>query len=264
MWSPYTAPASAAPTATRNSGSSAANTPIMMGRISAMVPHARTHGETDERRHYEDDGRQKVETHAQAIQEAGNELAGAQEVAAACRRAIQASTRIMMAPTMERTPSDMASTKPPSVHELARQEHASGHHERHARADAQAHDRILADRRGEVDAAEEAAHVHHAQNGEHDEHQNGHDKIPDAYRCSEMFRPLNSSMAPAAASSMSPSSVTTVGMFERAFQIDLGLVGDAGESTPPRAPNPRGECAPFGTRPRAAAHRAEVLLAGTA
>lgn len=46
---------------------------------------------------------------------------------------------------------------------------------------------------------------------------------------SEMFRPLYSSMAPAAASSMSPSSVTTVGMFGCAFQIDLGLVGDASE-----------------------------------
>ena len=38
-WSPYTAPPSVAPMATRNSGSCAGNTPITMGRISAMVPH---------------------------------------------------------------------------------------------------------------------------------------------------------------------------------------------------------------------------------
>ena len=38
IWSPYTAPASVAPTATRNSGSPSLNTPTTMGRISAMVP----------------------------------------------------------------------------------------------------------------------------------------------------------------------------------------------------------------------------------
>ena len=38
MWAPYTAPARAEPTATRNSGSLASNTPMMMGRMSAIVP----------------------------------------------------------------------------------------------------------------------------------------------------------------------------------------------------------------------------------
>lgn len=42
----------------------------------------RAHGEADERRHHEDDHRQQSQPHADAVQEAADELARAKQVAA--------------------------------------------------------------------------------------------------------------------------------------------------------------------------------------
>lgn len=87
MWSPYTAPGQRRAHSHEEQRIVGCEHADNDGQNKGDGTPARTHGETDEGRHYENDGRQKVETHAQAIQEAGNELAGAQEVAAASSRA---------------------------------------------------------------------------------------------------------------------------------------------------------------------------------
>lgn len=63
----------------------------------------------------------------------------------------------MMAPTMERTPSETLSTKPLSVVRPRGRNMAPGNAQGHRSTDAQAADRILADGGGEVDPLEEAA-----------------------------------------------------------------------------------------------------------
>ena len=61
-----------------------------------------------------------------------------------------------MAPTMERTPSEMLSTKPLSVVRPRGRNMAPATHKGHCSADAQAADRVLADSGGEVDALEKS------------------------------------------------------------------------------------------------------------
>ena len=188
---------------------------------------ARAHGEPDERRHQEDDRRQKVEPHAQPVQKAGHELAGTQKIAAAAaERPGQHEDHDGADHGAHAFRHRLHETA--QVHELARQEHGRRHAQRHHRADAQAHDRVLADRRGEIDAAEEAAHVHHAQDGEHDEHQDGHDEIPNGAAIGNV-QALVLLDGPGGGIVDVALLGHHGGNVRRAFQIDLGLVGDAGE-----------------------------------
>lgn len=163
----------------------------------------------------------------------------------------------MIAPIMERTPSDMASTKPPRFMSLRGRNMQAA---TTSATQAPMHRPMTgfsADRRGEVDTAEEAAHVHHAQNGEHDEHQNGHDKIPDGTALGDV-QALVLLNGPGGG-------VVDVALLghhrgdvRRAFQIDLGLVGDAGERDRLKRRTLGGN-APLGIG-LSRGHRAEVLL----
>ena len=137
------------------------------------------HGEADERRHQEDDCRQKGKPHAKPVQHATHKLARSQQVTAQAAQAPRQNEDHNRADHRAHAFGD-AFHKTFERRELTGQEHRSRDHERHTRSDAQARHRVLADSGGEVDALEETAHVHHAENREHDQHDNGDDQVEHA------------------------------------------------------------------------------------
>ena len=137
------------------------------------------HGEADERRHQEDDRRQEGKPHTKPVQHAAHELARAQHVTAQAAQAPCQNENHDRTDHRTHALGD-AFHKTLERRELARKEHRSRNDKRHARADAQARHRILANGGSEVDALEEAARVHHAQNREHDQHDDGNDQVEHA------------------------------------------------------------------------------------
>ena len=118
----------------------------------------------------------------------------------------------MMAPIMERTPSDIASTKPPRFMSLRGRNMAAA---THSATTAPMHRPMTG---FSPTAVAKSTPLKKPPMYIMPRIENTMSTRMGTMRSqmvprSEMFRPLYSSMAPAAASSMSPSSVTTVGMF---------------------------------------------------